>query len=110
MKSGIAGVLIVLGLGLLVTSQLGARKVSAADEWSEEKMEKFSQITANVHSPQRDPDAAAAEIKELQDMQREIVDYAEKKKGSAKIRWWSGLVLAVVGICFQLWAWTDKKD
>lgn len=112
MKSGIAAVLLLLGLGLVGSSFFVGKTVPEEQELSEEEQEEFSQISASIHMPSRNPDPAADEAKRarLMEMQQRMLD--AQKASQDKRRWLfvAGLSLAGVGIAFQFWAWADRRE
>ena len=108
MKSAVAGSLIALGLIMIIGSNY-VGGVSEEQEWSEEKIAEFSDLTAAVHVPSRSQEESQAKVDRLKEMQQEIVDVAEASHAKKRMVKLSGLGLTVLGICFQIWAWTDKK-
>lgn len=108
MKTGVAGVLILVGLAMLVGSNY-VGGISEDQEWSEEKVEEFSELTAAVHVPTRNPEENRAKVDRLKEMQQEVIDVAEGAKSKKRLVKFSGLGATILGICFQIWAWTDKK-
>ena len=109
MKTGIAGALIVLGLAMLVGSNY-VGGISEEQEWSEEKIEEFSELTAQMHIPSRSAEATKAKVDRLKEMQQEVIDVSEGAKSKKRLVKFSGLGATILGICFQIWAWTDKKN
>ena len=109
MKSGIAGLLVLVGLGMLIFSLFVGNKVSADQEWSEDKIQEFSQLTKDIHVPSRDPVDNTKKKERLVEMQQELLDVKDGADSKKMMLYWPGLGLTVVGICLQLWAWLDKK-
>ncbi len=112
MKSGIAGVLIVLGLVCIIGSFFVGNNVSAGEEWTEDKTEEFSQITASLHVPTRGREQAAereAKIAKLKEFQDELISAKEASSGKKAMLMWPGVGLATLGVCFQMWDWASRK-
>ncbi len=106
MKSGIAGALIVIGMAMLIGSNY-VGGVSEEQELSEATQEEFAQLTAAVHG--RNPEESKAKVDRLQEIQRDIIGQAEAGKKKQRTVKFAGLGATILGICCQIWAWTDKK-
>ena len=113
MKSGIAGALILIGLILLGSSMFVGKNISADQEYTEEQQEVYAQLTVTGHMPaaskaeEAEKERARAELLKQQAEAQALVE-AKKKKG--KTLYMSGIVVALVGVAVQGWAWADRRE
>ncbi len=110
MKSTIAAVLLLLGLGAIVASAFVGNKVGDEAKLTETQEEEFSTLLTSVHQPTRrvDPEREA-KLERLGDMRRQLVAAAEAQKRKKAMIRYAGFGLGLLGICLQVWAWTDKR-
>lgn len=115
MKTNIAAGLLLTGLICVAVSYfIGSGGVSAENEMPTEWEEKYVQISNDVHSRNRRKEDSAddkSNVDTLTEMHKELMEKVEeqKKTGLKKIVWYSGLGLAAVGMCIQVWALSDDS-
>ncbi len=111
MKSMIAAVLLLLGLGAIVGSAFVGNKISDEAQLTETQEEEYSTLLTSVHQPSRkvDPEREA-KLEKLGDIRRQLVAAVEAQKKKKAMFRYIGFGLGLLGICLQVWAWTDKKS
>ncbi len=107
MKSGIAGVFILLGLIGIVGSYFVGGSIREELEWSEQKQDEFATLTNNIHVPKR-AEVRQDELDRLIEMQEELFAVKDGMDSKRQIFWIAGLGLTALGLCFQGWDWLDK--
>jgi len=108
MKSAIAGVLILIGLVCLVGTKF-VGNIDPANEFTETEEQEYAELSAAVHAPSRDTAERKAQMDKLRAMQLETAEIVKAAKSKKSMMNYAGMGLTILGICAQIWAWTDKK-
>jgi hypothetical protein len=109
MKTRLAVVLVVVGLALIVGSRFVGNRVSAEQEWSDQKVEQFERIAASVHSPATDRKTLENRDK-LEVMQQELIDLKNAALAKKRLFYRSGVTTCVMGILMALWVRVERES
>ncbi|MEM8679057.1 MAG: hypothetical protein AAGF97_06880 [Planctomycetota bacterium] len=103
MKSILAGVCLISGCGLMISSVFVGNAVDADQEWTNEQQAEYARVAASAHSPGRDRQATQNRAR-LRVLQEQLLDL--KRQAEAKKFWTrtAGIAVSVMGVGFGIWA------
>ncbi|MEM7315064.1 MAG: hypothetical protein AAF497_18110 [Planctomycetota bacterium] len=113
MKTNIAAGLLLTGLICIAVSYFIGGNVSVEDEMPKEWTETYEQLSNDVHSRNRKKESNddKSNVERLTEMHQEMMTKVEEQKqtGLKSLIWYSGLGLAAVGMCIQVWAMSEDS-